>query len=123
MLDNLPSNKQFGLTFAVIFLIIYFIFEFNNIINYLILSSSFVLLFLGLINSKILNIPNLIWYKFGLILSKIVTPIVSFFLYISLIAPVSIIMKCFGKKFIECKIEPKKNSYWKNVKNLSINFN
>ena len=87
--------------------------------NYFIISSASVFLVLGLINSKILYIPNLLWYQFGLILSKIVTPIVSLLLYICLIAPISIIMKCSGKKFIEHKFDQKKNTYWKNVTNDS----
>ncbi len=52
------------------------------------------------------------WLKFGSILGYINTRIILSLIFILIIIPISLIMKIFGKQFLEKKINKKTPSYW-----------
>ena len=110
---KIPSEKSFGLVFFAVFLIIgYYFYDKNKLIS---ISSYFISLFLltsSFFFKKILIKPNLIWFKFGIILSKITSPIVIFLLYFGIIVPTSIIYFFLKKKQYEKKISKKQKTYW-----------
>ena len=64
---KLPSNRNFGLVFFIVFLLITLwpILN-NNDIRIWSLIISFVFLALGSINSKLLTPLNKLWFKFGI---------------------------------------------------------
>ena len=95
----MPSNRNFGITFFIVSLILYFIFKDNNTyLDYSLLTLSFIFLSLGLINSFLLSPLNYLWYKFGLLLGAIAAPIVMTFIFYILITPIGFIMKTIKKK-------------------------
>ena len=74
---KISSNRSFGIVFFVVFLIIALfplISDGNIRLWSLIVSLAF--LALGLLNSKFLSPLNKIWFKFGLFLGKIISPMV-----------------------------------------------
>ena len=74
---KVSSNKSFGIVFSIFFLLISVYLLLNNDpIYYWSLFVSFIFLVLGLMNSKILSPLNLLWFKFGILLGKIVSPVV-----------------------------------------------
>ena len=74
---KISSNRSFGIVFFVVFLIVSFYPLINDEnIRYWSLYISLIFLILGLINSKILTPLNKIWFKFGIFLGKIISPIV-----------------------------------------------
>ena len=73
----LPSNRNFGIVFFLVFLIIaVYPLTYSGEIIIWSLIVSLVFFILGLINSKILNHLNKIWFKFGIILGKLISPII-----------------------------------------------
>ena len=109
---KLPSNKSFGIVFAVFFSIISFWPMLNNSeIRIWSLIIAVIFFILGLINSKILTLLNRLWFKFGLMLGKIVSPIVLGIVFFLVVTPTGIIMRLIGKDSLNLK---KKNyeSYW-----------
>ena len=109
---KLPTNKNFGIVFSIVFLIIALFPLINNEnlrIWSLIVSTIF--LFLGLINSKILTPLNKIWFKFGLILGKIVSPIIMGVIFFLVVTPTALIMRLVGKDLLNLKFN-KYKSYW-----------
>ena len=78
-MDNVKigSNKSFGIVFAIVFLLIA-IYPLINKEELRIWSLIIAIIFLvlGLINSKILNPLNKLWFKFGILLGRIVSPII-----------------------------------------------
>ena len=109
---KLGSNKSFGIVFFVFFLIISFypLINGNNIrIWALVISGLF--LFLGLINSKILNPLNRIWFKFGILLGKIVSPTIMGLIFFLVVTPIGILMRIIKKNFLNLKFDDSK-SYW-----------
>tara|TARA_B110000438_G_C15287917_1_gene425571 strand:- start:22 stop:411 length:390 start_codon:yes stop_codon:yes gene_type:complete len=109
---KMSTNKSFGLVFFVFFLIIalFPLFKDGNIRIWAIVVSV-IFLILGLLNSKILSPLNKIWFKFGILLGKIISPIVMGVVFFAVVTPTSLMMRIFGKNLLCLKKENKK-SYW-----------
>ena len=109
---KIGSNRSFGIVFFVVFLIISF-YPLSNEGDLRIWSLvvSIIFLLLGLFNSKILTPLNIIWFKFGLLLGKIIAPIVMGIIFFFVVTPIGIIMRIFRKDVLNLK-KNKNNSYW-----------
>ena len=111
---KLPSNRQFGIVFFIVFLILstYFYFRLNlvfySIIFFLV---SFLFLVLGILNSKILNPLNLMWSKFGFYLGKLISPIILGLIFFLIVTPIGILMRCIKNNFLNLKFNDNR-SYW-----------
>ena len=77
---------------------------------------SVVFLILGIINSKILTPLNKVWFKIGILLGNIISPIIMGIIFFLVVTPTSLIMKILGKDFLNLK-KNTKNSYWIEKKN------
>ena len=109
---KVSSNKSFGIVFSIFFLLISIYPLLNNDpIYYWSLFVSFIFLVLGLMNSKILSPLNLLWFKFGILLGKIVSPVVMGIIFFLVVTPISIILKIFGKDVLNLKFNNNK-TYW-----------
>jgi len=110
---KIGSNKNFGLVFFVIFILIALwpLLSDGNIRIWSVIVS-IIFLILGLLNSKILTPLNKIWIRFGILLGKIVSPIVMGIVYFGVVTPIGLIMKLFGKDILNLKIDKNKNTYW-----------
>jgi polyferredoxin len=109
---KISSNKSFGIVFFIVFFIISIYPLFNNgdlKVSVLIISLTF--LTLGLLNSPILSPLNKLWFKFGILLGSIVSPIVMGIVFFGVVTPTSIIMKIFRKNLLSLKKNNKK-TYW-----------
>ena len=111
---NLPSNKSFGIVFFIFFLILSFYFYINNnsfsIILIFLLLSFFFLIF-GLLQSKILTPLNKIWFKFGILLGKIISPIIMGIIFFFVVTPISFLMKLLKKDILNLKFN-NNTTYW-----------
>ncbi len=109
---KLPSNRNFGIVFSIVFLIIALwpLLSQNDIrIWSLIISGIFLVL--GLINSKLLLPLNKIWFKFGIFLGNFIAPIVMGIIYFMVVTPTGLIMKILGKDLLNLK-KNNKDTYW-----------
>ena len=120
--NALPTNKNFGIVFSIVFLIISFwpLLKSENI-KYWSLVVSVIFFILALLNSKILTPLNKAWMKFGFILSKIVSPIVMGFIFFFVITPTGIIMRVLGKNLLNLK-KNNQNTYWIKKDNKNNNM-
>tara|TARA_B100001063_G_scaffold205730_1_gene200775 strand:+ start:219 stop:602 length:384 start_codon:yes stop_codon:yes gene_type:complete len=108
----LPSNRNFGIVFFLVFLIIaVYPLTYSGEIIIWSLIVSLVFFILGLINSKILNPLNKIWFKFGIILGKLISPIIMGVIFFFVVTPTGLIMRLFGKDLLNLKSSSIK-SYW-----------
>ena len=74
---KIGSNKSFGIVFfAVFFIISIWPLLSGNEIRYWSLVISVIFLILGIINSKILTPLNKTWFKIGILLGNIISPII-----------------------------------------------
>ena len=109
---KIASNKSFGIVFFTVFLIIAIWPLLNGYeIRYWSLIISIVFLLLGILNSKILTPLNKIWFKIGILLGNVISPIVMSIIFFLVVTPTSFIMKILGKDLLNLK-KNTKNSYW-----------
>ncbi len=109
---NIGSNRSFGLVFFIFFLIISIYPLINDeSLRYWTLILSFVFLFLGLINSKILTPLNKLWFKFGIFLGKIISPLIMAIIFFLIVTPTGLLMRLFRKDILNLKYSNNK-SYW-----------
>ena len=106
------SNKSFGIVFFVFFLIIglYPLINEDNVRIWSIVIS-IIFLILGLINSQILTPLNILWFKFGMLLGRFVSPIVMGLVFFLVVTPTGLIMKLFNKDLLKLR-KNKNSSYW-----------
>ena len=109
---KLPSNRNFGIVFFIVFLIIALwpILK-QNEIRIWSLIISFIFFVLGLINSKLLAPLNKLWFKFGILLGNIIAPIVMGIVFFLVVTPTGLIMRIFRKDILKLK-KNNKDSYW-----------
>ncbi len=120
---KIGSNRSFGITFFIVFLIIALwpILNSENIrVWSLIISIIFFLL--GIFNSKLLTPLNKLWMKFGLLLGKVVSPVVMAVIYFGVVTPTGLIMRILGKDILKLK-KNNYNSYWEKKDNSNNNMN
>ena len=55
---------------------------------------------------------NRLWLKFGLLLHKVVNPIVMALVFFGTVLPTGLIMRALGKDPLRLKRQPDANSYW-----------
>ena len=55
---------------------------------------------------------NRLWLKFGLLLHKVVNPIVMALVFFGTVLPTGLIMRALGKNPLQLKTQPDANSYW-----------
>ena len=109
---KLPSNRNFGTVFFLVFLIIsLFPLLKNENIRIWSIIIALIFLVLGLLNSKILTPLNKIWFRFGIILGNFVSPIVMGIVFFTIVTPTSLIMRVLGKNLLNLK-KGNKKTYW-----------
>ncbi|MGI9417857.1 MAG: SxtJ family membrane protein, partial [Geminicoccaceae bacterium] len=70
------------------------------------------LIALGLIAPAVLAPLNRGWTKLGLLLFKVVNPIVLGLIFLLTIVPIGLLLRVFGKDPLRLEFEPEATSYW-----------
>ena len=109
---KISSNRSFGIVFFIVFLLIaLYPLTFSGEIRIWSLIISLIFLILGLLNSKILTPPNKLWFKFGIFLGKIISPLIMGIIFFLVVTPIGLIMRMLGKDVLNLKYT-KNKSYW-----------
>ena len=107
------SERAFGLVFSAVFAIIalFPLIEGSPIRIWSVWSAAgFLVVALAIPN--VLKPLNIIWFKFGLILHKIVNPVIMGLLFFLTITPTGLIMRALGKDPLRLKKDPDAETYW-----------
>ena len=108
----MSTNKNFGIVFFLFFLLIsLYPLIYSNDIRIWSLIISFIFLILGLLNSKILYPLNKLWFKFGIFLGKIISPLIMGVIFFLVVTPTGLIVRLLGKDLLNLKYNRSK-SYW-----------
>ena len=109
---KIGSNRSFGVVFFVVFLIIAIYPLINgDELRLWSLIISIIFLFLGLVNSKILNPLNKLWFKFGIFLGKIISPLVMGIIFFLVVTPIGLLMRLLNKDLLNLRFN-NNGSYW-----------
>ena len=109
---KIGSNRSFGVVFFIVFFIvaIYPLINDGNIRIWS-LVISFTFLSLGLVNSNILTPLNRIWFKFGILIGKVISPIIMVIIFFIVVTPIGLIMRIIRKDILNLKYNSAA-SYW-----------
>ena len=111
---KIGSNRSFGIVFFVVFLLISIYPLVNNEnIRFWSLVISLIFLVLGILNSNLLTPLNKLWFKFGILLGRIISPVIMGIIFFLVVTPTGLIMRLLGKDVLNLKYNDNK-SYWIN---------
>ena len=109
---KIGSNRSFGIVFFIVFFLISIYPLVNSeSIRIWSLIVSLIFLILGAINSKLLSPLNKVWFKFGLLLGRIISPIVMGIIFFLVVTPIALLMRILKKDLLNLKFT-KNNTYW-----------
>ena len=109
---KIGSNRSFGIVFFIVFLLIaiYPLLSGENVRLWsLVIATIFFIL--GIINSGLLSPLNKIWFKFGLLLGRLISPLVMSLIFFLVVTPIALLMKLLKKDLLNLKFN-KDNTYW-----------
>ena len=116
---KIGSNRSFGIVFFLVFLIIgFYPFLKGNEPYFWSIIISVIFLILGLFNSIYLTPFNKLWFKFGILLGQIISPIVMGIVFFIVVTPIALFMKILNKDILNLNKNNKK-TYWIEYKNKS----
>jgi Saxitoxin biosynthesis operon protein SxtJ len=107
------SDRNFGLTFAIFFLVLglWPVVRGDSIrVGSLIVAA--LLLGVALFSPDLFAVPNRLWFRFGLVLGKFITPIIVVILFLVAILPVALILRMLGKDILGLRRDATLETYW-----------
>jgi hypothetical protein len=110
---KIGSARSFAIVFCVVFAVIGLVpLISGGSVRVWSLSVSGVFLFFAFFFTSVLQPLNLLWFRFGMLLSRIVNPLVMLLIYGVAIVPFGIAARIFGKDLLKLKADPNAKSYW-----------
>ena len=110
---KISSNRNFGLVFFIVFLIVaLWPLKYEEDIRLWSLVLSIIFFILGILNSKLLTPLNKLWFKLGMFLGSIVSPIVMGIVYFIVVTPIGIFMRLLGKDLLKTSKAKNTSTYW-----------
>jgi hypothetical protein len=107
------SDRSFGIVFAVVFtLIALFPLLHGESVRLWALAVAAVFAGLAFLWPSLLAPLNRLWFRFGLLLHKIVNPVVLGVMFFVVITPVAAITRLFGGKLLSLGCDKSLPSYW-----------
>ena len=110
---KISSNRSFGLVFFVVFLIVaLWPLKSGEDIRIWSLALSIIFFSLGILNSKLLTPLNKLWFKFGIFLGTIISPIIMGIVYFLVVTPIGVFMRLLGKDLLRINKGKIVSTYW-----------
>lgn len=66
----------------------------------------------GLVTPRMLRPLNVAWFKFGLLLSRIMTPVVMGLIFFLVVTPTALVMRARRADLLKLRFDAKAKSYW-----------
>ncbi len=107
------SNRTFGLVFFAVFAIVtVWPVLFGNPLRWWTAPISVVFLAVALLKPDWLAPLNRLWTKLGLLMHKVVNPLIMGLLFFVAITPMGLLFRLFGKDLLRLKLDRQAASYW-----------
>ena len=113
---RMGSERGFAIVFAVVFLIIAAIKQFlagsAPVWVGLWVALAALTLLVGLVRPRWLRPLNIAWFRFGLLLHRVVSPLVMGLVFYGTVTPIGLIMRLVRKRPLRLRFDPAAESYW-----------
>ena len=111
--QRLPSNRSFGIIFAVVFLVIGAAPAVRrHEVRWWALAFSLGFLVLGAMQSPLLTPLNRLWMRFASFLHRLISPVILGLVFATTVIPVGLILRWLGKDPMKRRWEAQMPSYW-----------
>ncbi len=110
-----PSERSFGLLVGGILAVIAvwpWIRHAAAPIRYWLLAPALILMLLGLVRPVWLRLPNRLWMRFALLISRVTNPIVTALLFFLVFTPFAVVLRMLGKDPLRRAFDPQASTYW-----------
>jgi len=110
---KIGSDRSFGFVFAIFFLIVasvQFWTGHHSFWPWLFASGAFLLI--TLIVPRLLHPLNFVWFKFGILLHLIISPVILGLMFFVVFTPMSIVMRLLKKRPLNLQFDAQAKSYW-----------
>ena len=116
------TERNFGLVFAAVFLIIsLYPLWFGKNMHLWACIIAFIFFFFAIFLPKVLILPNKLWFKLGLFLGAIISPIIMGMIFFLAVTSTGMIMRLLGKDILNQKMKKTIKSYWINkIKTVNL---
>lgn len=108
------SPRNFGLVMAAFFLILAALSGWAGSANWwriwLPLSAAFAVL--AWLRPALLGPLNYLWFRLGLLLHKVVSPVIMALIFFGAVLPVGALMRIFGRRPLTPGFDPDASTYW-----------
>jgi hypothetical protein len=106
------SERSFGLVVAAALCVIAAIRAWRGspVLYFLIAAGAFAAL--AALAPRLLRPLNILWFRFGLLLHAVITPIMLGLMFYATITPTGWLMRAFGKRPLSLRFDPTAKSYW-----------
>ncbi len=113
---RMGSERGFAIVFTVVFLIIAAIKQFvagsAPVWVGFWVGLAVLMLSVGFARPRWLRPLNIVWFRFGLLLHKVVSPLVMGMVFYVTVTPIGLIMRLLGKRPLRLRFDPAAETYW-----------
>ena len=106
-----PSPRSTGFVFTVVALIVAVLLRHNEIYALVAVGVAALLLLTSLAAPKLLEPLNIVWFKFGMLLHRVVNPVVMFLMFAVAFLPMGLLMRLFSDP-LRLKRPAGVSTYW-----------
>jgi hypothetical protein len=107
------SDRGFGIVFAIFFALVGLApLRTHHPVRWVALAIGGGLLIVALVRPVWLHYPNRAWRKLGLLMGRVVSPVVTALLFFLVVTPMGFLMRLTGKDPLRLRSEPGVPSYW-----------
>ena len=107
------SDRNFGIVIGSVLALVFAYFSWKSgTIIWWGFGICLALVAIALIRPAWLRIPNYLWFRFGILLGRIIAPIVLAIVYVTTVVPTGLIMKLAKKDILHLKLDDDAGSYW-----------
>lgn len=110
---EMGSERSFGLVFAAVFALIgVWPWLWGGAPRLWALGLAIAFLGAGLVAPALLRPLNRLWFKLGLALSRVISPIVMGAIFYLVFVPFAVVLRARGKDLLNLRRDPARASYW-----------
>jgi len=107
------SDRSFGLVFAAVFALVAAApLLHGGDVRTFALAVGGVFLVLALAAPSVLHPLNLLWSRFGLLMRRVMDPLVLAAVFFGCLTPLAVLQRCFGRDGLRLRPRPDAPSYW-----------
>ena len=110
---KVSSDQSFGMVFALVFLAVgIWVVSDGQSKGWFFFVSAALFLVVAIARPSILGPLNRAWAKFGLLLGRVINPVILGFVFFLVVTPMAVIRRLLGKDSLHLKSNPDLKSYW-----------